>query len=350
MPTVLVDELRHLATEIVAAAGTPSDLASIVGESLVDANLAGHDSHGVMRLCGYVAFVRAGDVQPAARARVTHRDRATGRVDGAWGWGQPAMHLATDTALDLARAHGVGCVVVNRCFHIGRVIPYVEKAAREGMVAIAMSNAGPAVAPYGGCSRLLGTNPFAWAVPRGEGQEPLSFDIATAAIAEGKLQVARAKGECVPPGMIVTPHGRPTINPIDFFDGGAILPFGGHKGYGLNLLAQVLGCGLAGMDTSGYEGPAGANGPLIVVIDIPPFADPAQFAREINGLCGRISASPPAADVEAVRLPGDQARAHRRTREKAGVPIPDATWAQITALAAQLGVEVEVATCLNTRS
>jgi uncharacterized oxidoreductase len=195
------DELRRIATALIAGVGTPDDLAAIVGSSLVDANLAGHDSHGVMRLGGYVEFARRGDVRPAARATVTHRDRATARVDGDWGWGQPAMRLATRTAVDLARAHGVGAVVVNRCFHVGRIAPYVEAAARAGLVAIAMTNAGPAVAPFGGKKRLLGTNPFGWAVPRAAGKEPPSFDIATAAIAEGKLQLARAKGERIAPNV-----------------------------------------------------------------------------------------------------------------------------------------------------
>ena len=325
---------------MIAAVGTPDDLAAEVAGSLVEANLAGHDSHGVMRLVGYTHFARTGDVQTAARATLTHRDRATARVDGAWGWGQPAMRLGMTTAMELAGAHGVGAVVVNRCFHVGRLAPYLERAARAGFVAMAMTNAGPAVAPHGGKQRLLGTNPFGWAVPRAEGREPLCFDIATAAIAEGKLQLARARGERIPPGMIVTAGGRPSISPIDFYDGGAILPFGGHKGYGVNLLAQVLGAALAGMDTSGYAGPAGANGPVIIVIDIAPFVDPARFVEEVEALSARIAASPPAEGHDAVLLPGDRALLTRREREVQGIPIPELTWTQLEALAAELGVHV----------
>src|SRR5687767_3208922 len=130
MPIIPADRLRRLATAILAGAGTPEDLAAVVADSLVDANLAGHDSHGMLRLPGYVNSVRNGDVRPAERARVSHRDRATARIDGAWGWGQPAMRLATETAIGLARRHGVGCTVVNRCYHIGRAAPYVETVAR----------------------------------------------------------------------------------------------------------------------------------------------------------------------------------------------------------------------------
>jgi LDH2 family malate/lactate/ureidoglycolate dehydrogenase len=341
MLIVPADQLRRIAKDILQAAGTPADLAAVVGDSLVEANLSGHDSHGILRLPGYVSFVRKGDVQPAARASVTHRDRATGRVDGAWGWGQPAMQLATATAIELAEAHGVGCVAVNRCFHIGRIIPYVESVASAGYIGIGVSNAGPAVAPHGGRRRMLGTNPFGWAVPRGHGKEPLSFDIATAGIAEGKLHHARARGKRVAPGLLVTADGRPSVDPNDFFGGGAILPFGGHKGYGVNLLAQVLGCGLAGMDTSRFEGPAGANGPVIIVIDIRPFVSQERFKDEVDALCARILASPPAEGVEAVLLPGDQATAKRREREAGGVPVPKATWSHITAVAGELGVAID---------
>ncbi|MDQ3695471.1 MAG: Ldh family oxidoreductase [Chloroflexota bacterium] len=342
MPNVPVPELRQLATTLIAAIGTPADLAKSVSDSLINANLAGHDSHGVLRLPGYLAAARAGDVRVAARPAVTHVDRATARVDGGWGWGQPAMWLATETVRERAREHGVGCTVVNRCFHIGRVAPYVEALARHGLVGLAMSNAGPAVAPHGGRQRTLGTNPFAWAVPRGPEMEPLSFDIATAAIAEGKLRVAQSKGLPVAPGLLLTEDGRPTIAPDDFYAGGALLAFGGHKGSGISLLAQVLGLGLAGLDTSTFSGPRGANGPVIIAIEIPPFSDPEQFVTAITALCGRIAASPPAEEVERVLLPGDLEIATRAEREQTGIPIPDTTWGQLAELAAGLEVELPV--------
>src|SRR6478736_6114494 len=231
-------ELRELSAAVLEGVGTPPDLARMVGDSLVDANLAGHDSHGVLRLPSYCASLRAGEILPQERATVISKDRATARVDGRLGWGQPAMLLAAGTAIELARQFALGAVVVDRCYHIGRVAPYVERIARAGMVGIAMANAGPAVAPFGGRDRVFGTNPFAWAMPRGEGQEPLSFDIATAGIAAGKLHVAKAKGELVGPGLLVDADGAPTQDPDEFFSGGAILPFGGHKGNGVSLLVQ----------------------------------------------------------------------------------------------------------------
>ncbi|MGH2547843.1 MAG: Ldh family oxidoreductase [Thermomicrobiales bacterium] len=338
MQTFSHEYLRELAAAVLAGVGTPADLARLVGDSLVDANLAGHDSHGVLRLPGYCGALRAGDIVPDARASVRSRDRATAQIDGAWGWGQPAMQLATATAIDLAREFGLGAAVVHGCYHIGRVAPYVETVANIGMVGIAMSNAGPAVAPYGGKDRVLGTNPFAWAMPRGNEHPPLSFDIATAGIAEGKLNVARAKAQGVGLGLIVDRNGIPTNDPNDFYAGGAILPFGGHKGNGFSILAQMLGRGLMGMDTGGIGGPRGANGPIIIVIDVSAFGPLEGFVREVLAQGELITNSAPAEGFDEVLLPGDVEQRSQRDRLANGIPIPDTTWAEITALANELGV------------
>jgi uncharacterized oxidoreductase len=338
MRTIAHDELRSLARTVLEAVGTPSDLAGVVGNSLVDANLAGHDSHGVLRLPGYCGSLRAGDVVPGARASVVNKDRATARVDGRWGWGQPAMQLATDTAIELAREFGMGATVVERCYHIGRAAPYVETVARAGMIGIAMSNAGPAVAPYGGRQRVLGTNPVAWAMPRGDADDPLSFDIATAGIAEGKLRVARANNKPIGPGLLVDADGSHSQDPNDFFLGGAILPFGGHKGNGFSILAQMLGRALAGMDTTGFDGPRGANGPIILVLDIAPFTSLDHFTLEVDAQSDLIVNSSPADGFDEVLLPGEMEIRARRDRLANGVPIPDTTWDEISELMVELGL------------
>jgi uncharacterized oxidoreductase len=338
MRTFPQEQLRELAIAIFERVGTPTDLARIVGNSLVDANLAGHDSHGVLRVPGYCGSLRAGDVIPGARAEVRSRDRSTAIVDGHWGWGQPAMQLATTTAIELAREYALGAVVVRGCYHIGRAAPYVETVARAGMIGIVMANAGPAVAPFGGKDRVLGTNPFAWAIPRSDGQEPLSFDIATAGIAEGKLRVARAKEVDIAPGLLVDRNGLASTDPNDFFAGGAILPFGGHKGNGFSILAQMLGRSLAGMDTTGFDGPRGANGPIIIVLDPTAFTAFDHFTREVEAQGELITGSSPAKGFDEVLLPGEVELRTRRDREANGIPLPDATWNEITALASELGV------------
>jgi uncharacterized oxidoreductase len=202
-----------------------------------------------------------------------------------------------------------------------------------------MSNAGPAVAPYGGRARVLGTNPFAWAIPRGEEKPPISFDIATSGVAEGKLLVARSKGAQVAPGLIVDTEGEVSTDPEAFYAGGALLPFGGHKGYGLNVLAQMLGRGLAGMDTTGFDGPRGANGPIVMAIDVGPFTPLDHFAAEIEAQGALITGSPTMTGFDKVQLPGDPELAIREQRLADGIPIPDRMWADLAALAAELGVQ-----------
>ena len=338
MPVFPADALHDLIAEIAVAAGTPADLAAQLAESLVAANLAGHDSHGVLRMPPYCGSIDKGDILPAVRPAVLSQRLATAKIDGGWGWGQPAMHLATDVAIERAREHGLGAAIVLNCYHIGRAAPYVEKVAREGMVGLIMANAGAAVAPFGGRERVLGTNPVAWAMPRAEGTPPLSFDIATAGIAEGKLRVARSKGLDVAPGLLITSDGKTTVDPNDFFDGGAILPFGGHKGNGFSLLAQMLGVGLMGASGHRFRGPLGVNGPIIIVIDINLFTELDHFIAEIEAQCDRIKQSAPAEGVEAVFLPGEIELMTAAQRSRDGIPIPESTWAEITETANRFGV------------
>ena len=162
------------------------------------------------------------------------------------------------------------------------------------MIGQAMANAAPAVAPFGGRSRVMGTNPMAWAVPRAADAPPVCLDVATAGVAEGKLRVARARGFPVPAGNIVDREGRPTTEPGDFYAGGALLPFGGHKGSGFSLLAQFIGRGLAQMDPSDYDGPRGVNGPFILAIDIARFTDLERFRAEVEAQCAAVTGSLPA--------------------------------------------------------
>ncbi|MCA9860981.1 MAG: Ldh family oxidoreductase, partial [Thermomicrobiales bacterium] len=261
MPICHADQLRGLMAGLFEAVGTPADTARFIANALVAANLTGHDSHGVIRILQYIEVVESGALVPDAVAEVVAVDGATLRVDGKWGWGQPAFQLATLETIALARQFGIAIGTVEHCFHVGRVAPYVEMIARAGMVGIAMANAGPAVAPYGARTRVMGTNPIAWAVPGNDAEHPFALDIATAQIAEGKVRVARNKGVPVPAGAIVNLDGAPSVDPNDFYDGGALMAFGGHKGSGFSMLAQLLGRGLAGMTQERLLGHRGGNGP-----------------------------------------------------------------------------------------
>lgn len=336
MPTVAAADLRDLMRELLIAAGTAPDIAVMVGDSLVDANLAGHDSHGVMRVLHYLEMAAAGEVNPTAEPEVIREHGATILVDGKWTWGQRSMWLATRSACDLASQFGIGAAVVTNSYHIGRVAPYVEYLARQRKIGIAMSNAGRAVAPFGGRERMMGTNPIAWAVPRDPGKEPICLDVATAFIAEGKVRVARAREVEVPEGAIIDTDGYPSVNPNDFYDGGALLTFGGHKGSGFSILAQMIGVGLAGAHPDVLFKHRGGNGPIVIAIDVAAFVDPDLFTERIEEEAGKIRSSEPAAGVESVLLPGDPEIVMRELREREGIPVPESTWSELMLLKEQM--------------
>jgi LDH2 family malate/lactate/ureidoglycolate dehydrogenase len=332
MPTVAAAELRILMRDLLVAANTPPDVAVMVGDSLVDSNLAGHDSHGVIRILHYLEMAACGEVDPTAEPEIIREHGATVTIDGKWTWGQRSMWMATNAACERAREFGLGAAVVTNSYHIGRVAPYVEHVARQRMIGMALSNAGRAVAPYGGRDRVMGTNPIAWAVPRDPSQEPICLDVATAFIAEGKVRVAKAREVEVPPGAVIDTDGFPSVNPNDFYDGGALLTFGGHKGSGFSILAQMIGVGLAGAHPDVLFKHRGGNGPLVLAIDVSAFVDDATFTQRVEEQAAEIKASTPAAGVEDVLLPGDPELVMRHNRERDGIPVPDSTWAELLLL------------------
>lgn len=336
MPTVAAAELRVLMRELLTATGTPEEIATLVGDSLVDANLAGHDSHGVMRSLHYLEMAESGQLNCTATPEIVREHGATVVIDGKWGWGQPSMWLATRSACERAREFGLGAAAVVNCYHIGRVAPYVEHLAREGMIGLATANAGRAVAPFGGRARVLGTNPIAWAAPRDPGKEPICLDVATAFIAEGKIRLASAREVEVPEGAIIDTDGYPSVNPHDFYDGGALLTFGAHKGSGFSILAQLIGVGLAGAQPDILAQHRGGNGPFVLAIDVSAFVEPGLFIERIEAQAAEINGSQAAAGVDSVLLPGDPEVVIRAVRSEEGIPVPERTWAELQALRARL--------------
>lgn len=332
-----VDTLRHMAVRIIEATGSSSEDARVVGRSLVDSNLVGHDSHGVMRLQRYVSAVSAGDVIPSAAPTWELRSPGSGHVDGQWGWGQVAAELATARAIELARAGGVGAVTISRCNHIGRLGTYAAQIAAAGMIGIVLCNAEPVVAPFRGHGRLLGTNPVALACPRRGDSAPIVLDIATSSVAEGKLSVAQAQGRHVPDGLLVDAMGRGSRNPRDFYDGGALLPFGAHKGYGISVFVEILGGILSGAGAASSAKYQRGNGTLVLALDVSNFVPLEEFEAEVEDLADRLLSAGEAAD--AVMVPGQLEAVTRSQRIDIGIALPDETWHELLALAEELGID-----------
>jgi LDH2 family malate/lactate/ureidoglycolate dehydrogenase len=339
MPTITHTDLTRITREILEAAGAPADSARVVSTSLIEANLQGHDSHGVLRLPGYIDFVRRGRIRPDARPSVRWQRGAAACVDGQLGWGMPTARLAAETAIELAAAQGVGAVTIVRCNHLGRLGEYVTMIAEAGMIGLAHCNASRSVAPFGSSQRILGTNPFAWAAPRGAGHPPLVLDFATSAVAEGKLRVARASGQPIAPGLIVDQDGQPSQDPADFYNGGALQTFGLHKGSGMSLMIELLARGLAGVDPT-LPDSQGFNGTVLIALNITAFAPAEQFQSAAERLCAEVAEARRLDGVDEVFMPGQPEQRTRAQRLASGIPLADATWGEVAALATELGVAI----------
>jgi uncharacterized oxidoreductase len=188
---------------------------------------------------------------------------------------------------------------------------------------------------------MLGTNPIAIAAPRGAGEEPLVVDFATAGVAEGKLRVARANGLQVAPGLLLDASGHPSQEPQSFYDGGVLLPFGGHKGFGLSMMIELLGGALSGIGPSVNPNFHGGNGTLMIAMNVAAFSPFEHFRDEAEQLCAAIKASPPADGFAEVLLPGEPERRARALRSEQGILLADQTWQEITTLATELGVVIQ---------
>lgn len=232
MPTLTASQLRNLGIRVFEALGTPSSEAKRVADSLVKANLTGHDSHGVMRIPQYVKEIKRGQIKPGAKIEALRETPSTALLNGNWGFGQVIAEKGMKMAIEKAKVHSISAVGLFHCNHIGRLGEYILMAAEQDMIGILVCNAPPLggnTAPYGGRARRLSTGPISAAVPAGK-WKPFLLDFATSMAAEGKLRIKYHRGEKVPLGWIIDKEGRPTTDPKDFYEGGAILPFGGHKG------------------------------------------------------------------------------------------------------------------------
>lgn len=325
---VPADELLELATAVLVTAGTPADSAEVVAGSLVLSNLMGHDSHGVRRLVRYVDEVHSGRIDPAARPVADEVRPGAVVVHGRRAFGQ----LSAGQAVRELRERGLGVAVVRECNHIGRVGEYVAALAEHDLVALAFGNTNPAVAPYGGRERRLGTNPLAWAAPRARGKPPIVMDWASSVVAEGKLGHARDRGEPVAEGLIRDAEGRMSTDPNDFYAGGMLLPIGAHKGYGLSVLIELVGGLLGGVGIASMAGYTGDFGTVLMAFAIDAFQPADEFRARAEEFCAHLAATRTADGHDEVLVPGEPEERSRAERERTGIPIPDPTWRALSAL------------------
>jgi len=242
--------------------------------------------------------------------------------------------------VEKARQTGVAAVAVRNCGHIGRLGGWVEQMARQGVVSQvtvgAMGHGVGHAPPFGGSRRTLSTNPWALGVPA-KSQPPVVVDFATTTVAEGKLKFARAKKTAVPQGWIIDATGKPTTDVEDFYRGGMLLPFGGHKGSGMSIFASLLG-GLSGEGGNGKIG-----GTMVVAFDPGAFSDRETYLQAVDDAIATIKAVPAAEGVPEVLLPGEPETRSRAERQRNGIPVPIETWRQLCELANRQGVPIPAA-------
>ncbi|MCI0859344.1 MAG: Ldh family oxidoreductase [Chloroflexi bacterium] len=347
MPVFTPEYLHKVAYQIYRAKGVSHDEAEVVATHQIKANLVGHDSHGVIHIREYVERIDRGHIVPGAPFVVEKEAPCTAVINGNWGFGFVVTERAMRMAIEKAKTHGVAAITIHFQSHIGRLGDYPTMAVQEGMIAMitADSGAGPkAVAPFGGRGRRLGTNPICFGMPS-DLEGTVLLDMATSAVAAGKISLARSRGEQVPPGWLIDKDGNPTTDPEDYRAGGAILPVGadqGHKGYGLSFMVEIFSGLLTGLGF-GLDPQARHNdGVFIAVFNVEHFRPLDEFKKEVKEFAEFVKTSPPAAGFTEVLYPGEPEYRTEQTRRRDGIFVEDETWEQITTMMKDLKVEVAV--------
>lgn len=334
--------LRAVVTEVLAAAGAPRAAAQQIAESLVLSNLVGHDSHGVRAVGGYVEALENGTLNPNAEPATVRESATTALLDVGGGFGIVAMHRALDLAVSKARSHDLGMVALRNSGHTGRFGEYVARAAEAGFMGLVFGTGakpGGTVAPYLGASPRFNSNPIAWGVPASQ-HPPVFIDYATSACAVAKLVLAADKGVPVPEGWLVGPDGNPSTDPLDWQRGGALLPFGGHKGYGLVFLIELLAGGLAGTSCAPLPDYQPVFSAVVMAVNISAFQPLEEFRQTTDRLVAATKEARKAPGVSEIMVPGEPEWTTREKRLRDGLELPDNIWQSIVEAGARHGVTV----------
>ncbi len=351
------DRLERLTAAIFAAAGCSADEGARIAGRLVKANLAGHDSHGVIRVPRYVKMMRDDEVFADRQITTVTENDVMAVVDGNYGFGQTVGPQAVALGIAKAARHGVAVIALRRAGHLGCIGDWAEMAAAAGQVSVHFVNAPGSllVAPFGGVERRLATNPVAIGVPR-PGEAPLILDFATSVVAEGKALVALAGGAPLPEGSLIDDDGTLTTDPRIFYGStapgqppsarrgrGALRAMGEHKGSGLSLMCELLAGALTGTGCADPDRGRFANGMLSIYMDVAHFDADDGFAAEVRRYVAYFKSARPAEANGEVLTPGEPERRRREKRLTHGIPLTDDTWDALAATAREVGVaEAEI--------
>jgi len=339
--------LKNLVVQILIKVGSDFDSADRVAEALISSNLAGVDTHGVYHMRDYVEEIGRGEIVPAAKPHVLLDTPTSALVTGNWGFGFVSAKFAMDIAIEKARDQNIAVTAIVQSGHIGRLGEYVEMAAMKGMISFVFaggfSEKQQSTVPYGGAEKILHTNPLAIGIPVGD-NTPIVVDFATTTLSGSKVMLAALEGKEVPMGAIVDANGKLTTNPHDFINGGAHLPFGLHKGFGIMLAIEYLGRIFTGSDSyaEGNKGGlyGGYQGISFVVMKADCFSNISDFLERGAEMQDRVKAVKPAKGFDKVFTPGDLERKTRLDRKENGIPLPYEVWQDLENLAIEVGVSI----------
>jgi LDH2 family malate/lactate/ureidoglycolate dehydrogenase len=336
------ERLKAFVAAVYQSTGVPPQDAALAADSLVQSDLWGHQSHGVLRLGWYYTRLRSGAMNPVTRCELAVDGGAVAVLDGHDGVGPVVAKRATDEAVQRAHKHGVGMVSVRNSNHFGTCMYFTRMAAAENCIAILMSNGGPNMAPWGGLKKKIGTNPWSIAAPAGR-HPPMVMDMANSGVARGKIYLANNRHDPIPSHWAIDKHGNPTTDPREALEG-FILPMAGHKGYVMGVMVDVLSGVLSGSQfLDGVHGPydpvnkSGA-GHFMLALNIAAFQPVEEFHERMEAYIASLKDVPVAPGHKQVYYPGEmetQADEHNRA---AGLLLAEETLADLVRISNETGI------------
>lgn len=341
-PRVSPDRLLDFSTAVYRTLGMADEDARLCADTLVQADLWGHQSHGVLRLPWYAARLKAGVCDPRGRPEIVVDAGGVAVVDGHEAMGQVVTALAAREAIRRAKQHGIAAVAVRNSNHFGTAMYFTLMAPPQGCVAFLSTNASPAMAPWGGRKKTIGTNPWSWAAPAGR-HAPMVLDIANTGVARGKIYLARQEGRPIPEGWAITADGAPTTDPTEAI-AGIILPMAQHKGYAIALVMDMLSGVLTGSAFgAGVHGPyqcehRGGAGHLMIALDIAAIQPRETFDARMEEMIASLKAVPTAQGFDEILYPGEREARNDTENRRLGLALPADTRADLARLAAETGL------------
>lgn len=340
------DELINFASLVYQEYGVPKTDADILADSLVQADLWGHQSHGLLRLPWYAERLKKRVMTPETKLSYVSDSGALGVIDANDGIGQVAATIAMNDAIERAKKFGIGAIAVRNSNHFGTCMYYTQKAAEQNCIGFLTTNGSPAIAPWGGMKKIIGTNPWSYASPAGR-YAPMILDIANTAVARGKIYLAKNRNEQIPPGWALNSKGEPTTDPQEAIDG-IILPMAGHKGYAISAMMDVLSGVISGScwgekvhGPYNYERKSGA-GHFMLAIKIETFRNIKDFNQEIEQMIESIKATPKTPGTEQIYYPGELESINDRNNRRNGIRYPIGTVNELKRIAGELNLNFDL--------